>query len=88
MISIRKFSINKKILPICAKCVNFIADDANHIYDRQIDDAKYAKCKKFYEMNLITGNKEYEFAHIARADYNLCGRNGIFYEKYVYNQLK
>jgi hypothetical protein len=63
MISIRKICINKKDLPICKNCVNFIADNA-----------KYVKCKKVYEINLIISNKEYKFAYIARSDYNLCGK--------------
>jgi hypothetical protein len=44
-----------KELPICSKCVHFIEHTNNYPYDPIPSDKQYGRCKKFGEINMITG---------------------------------
>jgi hypothetical protein len=52
---------------ICKDCKFFIANKK--------------ECRKFKNIDLITGKKTYISARIVRNDDNKCGENGILYEK-------
>ena len=70
--------IRNKELPICLNCLHFIKDTNNYPYD-PIPTA--GKCKKFGEINMITGEIEYDLAINSRLDYNKCGRFGNCFQK-------
>ncbi len=74
----RAFStcIKYKDLPICSKCVFFIEHKNNYPYDPVPSDTQYGRCKKFGEMNLITGTIEYELARNCRLNARECGKGG------------
>ena len=52
---------------ICRECKHFIT------YGNE--------CKKFGDLDLITGVEYYESARIVRGDITKCGENGTFFEK-------
>jgi len=84
---IRRFSenfIRNKKIPICSKCLHFIEHTNNYPYD-SIPSNEYGKCKKFGEVNMITGNIEYDLATDCRLDNNKCGK---FASEYSDNKLK
>ena len=53
--SSQKMFIMNKELPICSKCVHFIEHTNNYPYDPIPSDKQYGRCKKFGEINMITG---------------------------------
>ena len=68
--------IKNSDLPVCLNCVYFIRPT------RQNDDYElYGKCKKFGEMNVITGEIEYSRASRCRLDEEKCGLEGTGYNK-------
>lgn len=75
----RKFSIRNKELPICSNCIHFIEYKNNYPYDEIPNNEKYARCKKFGEVNLITGLINYDFADMCRSNNNKCGKFGSEY---------
>lgn len=78
-LSIQKIFIRNKELPICSKCVHFIEHTNNYPYDPEPSDAYYGKCKKFGEINVITGQIMYDSARISRLDDSKCGHSGSQY---------
>ena len=74
----RAFSIRNKELPICSTCAHFIAPTHNYPYDPIPSDAD-GRCKKFGEVNLITGIVEYDLAKNCRLNINRCGILGLEY---------
>lgn len=84
------FSTNKPFirntdLPICSKCIHFIEHKNNYPYDSLPNDKLYGKCKKFGQVNFISGEIEYDLARISRDDNNKCGKNGSEYKEREYN---
>jgi hypothetical protein len=77
--STRKAFIRNKNLPICSKCSHFIEHSTNYPYEPLPSDKEYGKCKKFGEINFITGLIEYDFAKHCRDDNNRCGKSGSEY---------
>jgi hypothetical protein len=71
-----KSFIRNTTLPSCLNCIHFIEHTNNYPYDDTPSDTQYGKCKKFGEMNLITGLIEYDFAKNCRNDINKCGKTG------------
>jgi hypothetical protein len=71
--------IRNQELPICKNCVHFIEHTNNYPYDPIPCDKQYGKCKKFGEMNMITGAIEYDIATDCRLNVNKCG---IFASEY------
>jgi hypothetical protein len=69
-----KLFIRNKELPICLKCLHFIEHTNNYPYDSMPNDTKFGKCKKFGEIDFITGLIEYDFAKDCRNDKNKCGK--------------
>ena len=74
-----KIFIRNRELPICSNCLHFIEHTNNYPYDSIPSDEKYGKCKKFGEVNLVTGVIEYDFARTCRLDMNKCGNSGVEY---------
>jgi len=79
--SIGQFFIRNKALPICSNCLHFIEHKNNYPYDPIPCDTKYGRCKKFGEVNLITGTIEYDVASNCRLNANKCGNFGSEYTK-------
>ena len=67
-----KFFIRNKELPICSNCVHFIERTKDYPYDGN-------RCKKFGEMNVITGAIKYDLAAVCRLDDDMCGKKGLHY---------
>jgi len=67
-------------LPVCANCIHFIEHKNNYPYDPVPNDQQYGKCKKFGEIDFITGVIKYDFANICRYDDTKCGDKGFEYE--------
>lgn len=74
--SIGKIFIRNKELPICSKCINFIEHTNNYPYDPIPCDEQYGRCKKFGEVNMITGMLEYDLASNCRLNDSKCGKFG------------
>jgi hypothetical protein len=74
--STKKIFIRNKELPICSKCLHFIEHTNNYPYDPIPSDKQYGRCKKFGEINMITGEIEYDLAINSRLDDNKCGYFG------------
>lgn len=74
--STEKTFIRNKALPACFDCLHFIEYCP---YDSIPSDKQYSKCKKFGEMDLITGVIEYDFVKYCRDDINKCGKLGSEY---------
>jgi hypothetical protein len=73
----RKFStelffIRNKELPICSNCLHFIKYTNDNPFDGN-------RCKKFGEMDVITGAIKYDLAAVCRLDDYSCGKNGLHY---------
>jgi len=66
--------IRNKELPICSKCVHFIQHTNNYPYDPIPNNEQYGRCKKFGEVNMITGIIEYDLASNCRLDNSKCGK--------------
>jgi hypothetical protein len=86
LLLIKKFStetpfIRNKKLPICSECVHFIEHTNNYPYDPITSNERYGKCKKFGEVNMITGIIENDFASDCRLDNNKCGKFALEYSK-------
>jgi hypothetical protein len=60
--------------------VNFIPDQTCYPFDTLPDD-NFGKCKKFGELNLVTGGIEYDMALNCRRDETKCGNKGIEYHR-------
>jgi len=77
--SSQKIFIRNKELPICSKCLYFIEHTNNYPYDPIPSDKQYGICKKFGEINIITGEIEYDLARNSRLDNTKCGYFGSEY---------
>ena len=66
------FFIRNKELPICSNCVHFIEYTNNNPFDSY-------RCKKFGEMDVITGEIKYDLAAVCRLDDDMCGEEGDQY---------
>ena len=74
-----KCFIKNKELPICSTCLHFLEHKNNYPYDPVPSDTQYGRCKKFGEVNLITGAIEYELARNSRLNARECGKAGSEY---------
>ena len=85
---VKRTFIRNRELPICSNCVNFIEYKNNYPYDPIPNDQQYGKCKKFGEVNFITGIIEYDLARNCRLNISKCGNLGSEYiEKTKSNSL-
>jgi len=88
LLIIRRFSsqkifIRNKELPICSKCLHFIEHTNNYPYDPIPSDKQYGRCKKFGEINMITGEIEYDLARNSRLNDSKCGKIGSEYTEKI-----
>ena len=83
-LSTEKIFIRNKVLPICSNCLHFIEHTNNYPYDSIPNDELYGRCKKFGEMNLISGEIKYDFAQDCRLNVSKCGNFGSEYTKKIY----
>jgi hypothetical protein len=73
--------VRATVKPACVNCLYFIPHTNNYPYDALPSDSLYGKCRKFFEVDLVTGNLEYEYARVCRV--NKCGVDGKeFIKKY------
>ena len=79
--SIGKGFIRNKELPICSNCAHFIEHTNNYPYDPITSNEQYGRCKKFGEVNMITGAIDNDFASDCRLDNNKCGKFASEYSK-------
>ena len=70
--SIEKFFIRNKELPVCSNCLHFIGYTKNNPFDSY-------RCKKFGEMDVITGAIKYDYAAVCRLGDDNCGTKGSHY---------
>ena len=70
--STEKFFIRNAEFPICSNCLHFIEPTNTNPYDGY-------RCKKFGEMDLITGVIKYDLAANCRLDDDMCGEEGEEY---------
>ena len=75
------YFIRNKQLPICSKCVHFIEHTNNYPYDSIPSNEQYGKCKKFGEVNMITGSIEHDLASDCRLNNDKCGKFASEYTK-------
>jgi hypothetical protein len=75
--------IRNKELPICINCVHFVEHTNNYPYDPIPSDEQYGKCKKFGEVNMITGRIKYDLASDCRLNMNKCGDFGSEYTEKI-----
>ena len=80
-LSTGKIFIRNKELPICSNCIHFMEHTNNYPYDPIPSDEKYGRCKKFGEVNLITGSINYDLARDCRLNDSKCGNYGSEYTK-------
>ena len=67
-----------RMKPVCVNCVHFIPAK-NYPYDELPNDSLYGKCKKFFDVDLVTGLVEHEYARVCRVD--KCGPDGKHFIK-------
>ena len=70
--STERFFIRNKELPICSNCVHYIELENDYPYDG-------STCKKFGEMDVITGVIKYDLAAVCRLGDSNCGKKGFHY---------
>ena len=67
--------------PACKNCVHFIEHTNNYPYDPVPCNEQYGKCKKFGEMNVVTGVVHNDYAGLCRENEKKCGLTGKEYEE-------
>ena len=70
--STERFFIRNKDLPICSNFVHYIELENYYQYDG-------STCKKFGEMDVITGVIKYDLAAVCRLGDSNCGKKGLHY---------
>lgn len=74
-----KFFIRNKELPVCSNCLHFIEYTNENPFHGN-------RCKKFGEMDLITGEIYYDLAAVCRLGDSNCGKKGLHYTAKNQNQ--
>jgi hypothetical protein len=77
--SIGNLFIRNTKLPVCSRCLYFIEHKNNYPYD-ELPSNEFGRCKKFGEVNIVTGVVEYDYAKLCRGDSGKCGRYGSEYK--------
>jgi hypothetical protein len=72
-----KIYIRNKELPICSNCLHFIEHKNNYPYDPIPSNERYGRCKKFDQVDMITGVIEYDLASNCRLNDSKCGKFGL-----------
>ena len=81
MYTLSRGIIRNSKLPICSSCLHFIEHTNNYPYDPLPSNDQHGKCKKFGEVNTVTGAVEYDGARECRVDASKCGKIGSEYTK-------
>lgn len=69
------------VKPVCVNCVYFIPSTNKYPYDALPNDSLDGKCKKFFDVDLVTGSMTHEYARVCRV--YKCGPDGKeFIKKY------
>jgi hypothetical protein len=79
LFSAKNLFIRNKDLHICSNCIYFIEHKNNFPCDSLPSDILYGKCKKFGEVDIITGIVKYDFANICRDNNKKCGKYGYHF---------
>jgi hypothetical protein len=74
---------NTRPIPICIHCEHFMEHTTNYPYDPLPDNSKYGRCKKFGEINIVTGEIQYELASNSRSNYRQCGKDGTEFTRKI-----
>ena len=78
-----KIFIRNTALPPCLTCVHFIEHTNHYPYDPIPSDEQDGQCRKFGQVNLITGAIEHDLARDCRFNASQCGRFGSEYSKKI-----
>lgn len=81
--STEKIFIRNRGLSICSNCLYFIEHTNKYPYDPIPSDEQYGRCKKFGEVNLITGAIEHDLARNCRLNVSKCGNLGSEYTEKI-----
>jgi hypothetical protein len=78
-----KYNLIKKLdttVKTCIKCKYFIKHWP-HYSDEPQDNSNYGRCQLYGNIDLVTGDKTYDYAKIIRNDESKCGLSGKLFEK-------
>lgn len=75
-LSLGTILIRNRALPICSNCLHFIEHTNNYPYDPTPSNEKYGRCKKFGEVDMVSGVIEYDLAINCRLNDSKCGHFG------------
>ena len=76
-------TIKNAHLPSCKNCIHFAPDKYYYEYATSI-----SKCNKFGDKHIVTDKITNRYADSCRADENLCGKEGKYFEEDPYIQWK
>lgn len=66
---------------LCVNCTHFIRHPESQFSNSQSKvENTLSRCKLFGEMNIISGELEYDYAIIVRTSDNKCGNSGKYFE--------
>ena len=71
--STNKIFIRNKSIPICSNCLHFIEHKNNYPYDPIPSNEKFGRCKKFGEVDMVSGIIKYDLAIHCRLNDSKCG---------------
>jgi len=73
-VSSGKIFLRNTAVPLCIKCVHFVEPVANYPYDLMPNDERDGRCKKFGEVDMVTGAIIHDFASECRINDWKCGK--------------
>ncbi len=71
--------IRGRELVICKKCLHYMVNDNQNPYEIGWKEEEVGKCQVFGEVNMITGEIEYDLANKCRKNESKCGKLGREY---------
>ena len=74
---------NIPIHPLKHEPIHFCMDCKYFLPDKDLDNAhniEFGRCKLFYDLNVLSGARKYEFASICRSNQSMCGHKAKYYE--------
>jgi hypothetical protein len=74
---------------LCKNCIHYKPGDLDYILSVELKKSplyqkyvsEYGTCRRFGELNLVSGEIKLEYASIARLRDTMCGYNAHFYEE-------
>jgi hypothetical protein len=70
-------------IPSCKNCIYFRPEWYSDEFS-----GSFAKCEKFGEKNIISGEINYEYADLCRKDESKCGHEATYFEKEKFINFK